>query len=212
MNITIQLPAIFAINGRLNKNSIQQLIEPKVLLEVAVEHYQKDRAKGYMLTSINDKNEKILAIYNQVRPPDDFNKVLKVKRGDLAELSSELVDLADREWIRHPKLLKVPKRRIDYKKRIKAVLDSWRRAFSYKIEDKRNGLKGLRPPQIGAVPTTHAHGTGPDEVATIVVPAGTGKTEAMLSILSSKRCEEFVVAPTAALRLMLLERSSPIKS
>lgn len=207
MNITIQLPAIFAINERLNKNSIQQLIEPKVLLEVAVEHYQKDRVKGYILTSTKDKNEKVLAIYNQARPPDAFNKVLKVKQDNLAEISSELVDLSDQKWIKHPKLLKVPKRRIDYKKRIKAVLDSWQGAFSYKTEDKENGLNGLRPPQIGAVHATHAHWTVTDEVATIVMPTGTGKTETMLSILVSKRCEKLVVVvPTDALRTQIADK------
>lgn len=207
MNITIQLPAIFAINERLNKNSIQQLIEPKVLLEVAVEHYQKDRVKGYILTSTKDKNEKVLAICNQARPPDEFNKVLKVKQDNLAEISSELVDWSDQKWIKHPKLLKVPKRRIDYKKRIKAVLESWQGTFSYKTEDKENGLNGLRPPQIGAVHATHAHWTVTDEVATIVMPTGTGKTETMLSILISKRCEKLlVVVPTDALRTQIADK------
>lgn len=206
-NIKIQLPAILAINERFNKNSIQQLIEPKVLLEAAVEHYQKDRVKGYILTSIKDKNEKVLAIYNQARPPDEFNKILKIKQDDLAEISSELVDLSDQKWIKHPKLLKVPKRRIYYKKRIKSVLDSWQGAFSYKTEDKENGLNGLRLPQIGAVHAVHAHWAATDEAATIVMPTGTGKTETMLSILISKQCKKLlVVVPTDALRSQIAEK------
>ena len=207
MNRKIQLPAIFAIDEKWNKNSIQQLIQPTSELEVVTEHYQKNRVKGYVLTSTNSSKEQILAIYNQARPPKEFNKVLRVKPDNLVENDSKFVDLSDQKWIKHPKLLKVPKRRIDYKKRIKAVLDSWQEAFSYKTEDKENGLNGLRPPQIGAVHATHAHWTVTDEVATIVMPTGTGKTETMLSILISKRCKKLlVVVPTDALRTQIADK------
>lgn len=213
MNMKIQLPAIFAINKKCNKNSIQQLIQPTSELEVVTEHYEKNSVKGYVLTSINDSKERILAIYNQAKPPEEFKKVLRVKPDDFGKNDSKFVDLSDQKWIKHPKLLKVPKRRIDYKKRIKAVLDSWQEAFSYKAEDKENGLNGLRPPQIGAVHATHAHWTVTDEVATIVMPTGTGKTETMLSILISKRCEKLlVVVPTDALRTQIADKFLTIPS
>ena len=149
----IQFPAIFAIDEKLNKNSIQQLIQPISQSEVAVEHYQKNHVKGYTLTSTNGNQEQILAIYNQAKPPEEFTKVLQIKPDDLVEKDSEFVDLSDREWIKHPKLSKVPKRRFDYKKRLKKILDSWQGTFSYKSEDEDGKIKGLRPPQIGVLPT-----------------------------------------------------------
>ena len=207
MNMKIQLPAIFAINEKQNKNSIQQLIQPKSLLEVVAEPYQKNYVKGYILTSTNDSKEQIFAIFNQASPPEDFNKILQIKSDDLIENDGEFVDLSDREWIKHPKLSKVPKRRFDYKKRLKKVLDSWQGAFSYKTEDWDRKIKGLRPPQIGAVHATHAHWVVSNEPATIVMPTGIGKTETMLSILISKQCEKLlVVVPTDALRTQIADK------
>jgi superfamily II DNA or RNA helicase len=62
-------------------------------------------------------------------------------------------------------------------------------------------LKGLRPPQIGALHATLGHWTVSDEAATIVMPTGTGKTETMLSLLIYKQLERLlVIVPTGALR------------
>ena len=203
----IQLPAIFAIDKRSNKNSIQQLIQPKRELEVVIEDYQKHRIKGYILTSTNDSTERILAIYNQAKPPEEFNKVLRVKPDDLAENDSESVDLSQRKWIKHPELIEVFEDPINYEGKLKEVLDSWQDAFSYKSEDVDNNIKGLRPPQIGAVHAAHAHWAVTDKVATIVMPTGTGKTETMLSILISKQCEKLlVVVPTDALRTQIADK------
>ena len=207
MNMKIQLPAILAIDEKWNKNSIQQLIQPASELEVVIEHYQKNRVKGYVLTSTNGSKKQILAIYNQAKPPGEFTTVLQIKPDDLEKKDGEFVDLSDREWIKHPKLSKVPKRRFDYKKRLKKVLDSWQGAFSYKSEDWGRKIKGLRPPQIGAIHATHAHWAVSDKPAIIVMPTGTGKTETMLSILVSKQCEKLlVVVPTDALRTQIANK------
>ena len=207
MKMKIQFPAIFAIDEKLSKNSIQQLIQPKSELEVVVKDYQKNRVKGYILTPTNDNNEAILAISNKANPPEEFSKALQIKSGDLIKNNGEVIDLSDQKWIKHPKLSKVPKRRFDYKKRLKKILDSWRGGFSYKLEDRENEIKGLRPPQIGAVHATHAHWTVTDEAATIVMPTGTGKTETMLSILVSERCKKLlVVVPTDALRTQIADK------
>ena len=207
MRIKIQLPAILAIDKRWNKNSIQQLIQPASELEVVIEHYQKNRVKGYIFTSTNGSKEQILAIYNQARPPEEFDKVLRIKPDDLAENGSESVDLSGRKWIKHPELVEDPEDSINYEGRVEKVLDSWQGAFSYKQEDRKNKINGLRPPQIGAVHATHAHWAVTDKAATIVMPTGTGKTETMLSILISKRCEKLlVVVPTNVLRTQIADK------
>ena len=203
----IQLPAIFAIDKRSNKNSIQQLIQPKRELEVVIEDYQKHRIKGYILTSTNDSTERILAIYNQAKPPEEFNKVLRIKPDDLAKNDSESVDLSDRKWIKHPVFSDIPVDPIDYKEQLEKVRTSWCDAFSYKSEDTDNDIKGLRPPQEGAVHAALAHWVVTDEPATIVMPTGIGKTETMLSILISKQCEKLlVVVPTDALRTQIANK------
>ena len=177
-------------------------IQPASELEVVIEHYQKNRVKGYIFTSTNGSKEQILAIYNQARPPEEFDKVLRIKPDDLAENGSESVDLSDCKWIKHPEIL--TEDLINYKKRLQDVLNSWQGAFSYKSEDMDNNVKGLRPPQIGAVHAAHAHWAVTHKAATIVMPTGTGKTETMLSILISKRCERLlVIVPTDALRTQI---------
>ena len=203
----IQLPAIFAIDERLNKNTIQQLIEPKASLEVIVEHYEKNRVKGYILIPTDDNNERIIAIYNQANPPEEFSKALRIKPEDLIENDSDSTDLSGRKWIKHPELCRIPKAPLDYKKQLQDILNSWQDTFSYKSEDISNNVQGLRPPQIGAVHAIHAHWVVSDEVATIVMPTGTGKTETMLSVLISKRCEKLlVVVPTDALRRQIADK------
>ena len=207
MNMKIQLPAILAIDKKCNKNSIQQLIQPTSELEVVTERYQKNRVKGYVLTSTNSSKEQILAIYNQAKPPEEFNKVLRVKPDDLVRNNSEFADLSDRQWIKHPKLSDIPIEPFDYNEELKKVLDSWQDTFLYKPEDRNKKIKGLRPPQIGAVHAAHAHWAVTDEAATIVMPTGTGKTETMLAILISKRCEKLlVVVPTNVLRTQISDK------
>ena len=203
----IQFPAIFAIDEKLNKNSIQQLIQPKSELEVVIKDYQKNRVKGYVLTPTNGSKEQILAIYNQANPPEEFNKALRIKPEDLIENDSESTDLSDRKWIKHPELCRIPNAPLDYKEQLQDILNSWQDTFSYKSEDISNNVQGLRPPQIGAVHAIHAHWVVSDEAATIVMPTGTGKTETMLSVLISKRCQKLlVVVPTDALRKQIANK------
>lgn len=207
MNMKVQLPAIFAIDEKWNKDSIQQLIQPASELEVVIEHYQKNRVKGYVLTSTKGSKEQILAIYNQASPPKEFNKVLRIKPEDLIENDSESTDLSGRKWIKHPELCRIPNPPINYKERLQDVFNSWQDAFSYKSEDIDNYVQGLRPPQIGAVHAVHAHWVVSNEAATIIMPTGTGKTETMLSVLTSKRCEKLlIVVPTNALRRQIADK------
>jgi superfamily II DNA or RNA helicase len=63
------------------------------------------------------------------------------------------------------------------------ILESWNDKFAFRVEDNVRGIKGLRPPQIGALHALAAHfSVGKDfEPVTVVLPTGTGKTETMLS-------------------------------
>ena len=66
------------------------------------------------------------------------------------------------------------------------VLLAWTNKFDFRTENETAGLPGLRTPQIGALHAISAHfavGTEFD-AATVVLPAGTGKTETMLAQLS----------------------------
>lgn len=89
----------------------------------------------------------------------------------------------------------------------KSVVESWRNKFHYKAEDAENEIAGLRQPQIGALHAVKAHWTVSDEVATIVMPTGTGKTETMLSVIVSEMCSKvLVVVPSNLLRKQVSEK------
>ena len=110
-------------------------------------------------------------------------------------------------WGRHPKLDEVPTGPIDYEERCRSVITSWKGTFSYHQEDTEGGIVGLRSPQIGAVHAIHGHWTTSRQIATVVMPTGTGKTETMLSVLLSKGCSRvLVIVPTDALRTQIAEK------
>lgn len=61
----------------------------------------------------------------------------------------------------------------------------------------------VRPstPQIGALHRVHAHWAVTSDIGTIVMPTGTGKTDTMIAVLLSVRCQRLlVVVPSDALR------------
>lgn len=63
---------------------------------------------------------------------------------------------------------------------------------------------GLRAPQVGAVHGVLAHWKSSDDLATVVLPTGTGKTETMLTLFAWERFGLLlVVVPTAALRTQI---------
>jgi superfamily II DNA or RNA helicase len=83
------------------------------------------------------------------------------------------------------------------------VLSRWTHKFEFRTEDTERDLKGLRPPQIGALHAISAHfAVGADfEPATIVLPTGTGKTETMLAAQVYRRLPRtLVLVPSDPLR------------
>lgn len=106
----------------------------------------------------------------------DFNRnTLKIKR-----------------WIKHPSFVELSPEQI---------VETWRGNFSFIKEDVENGIKGLRPPQLGALYSILAHFQNAEEKGIVVMPTGTGKTETMLSALIANQCNKLLVAvPSDALR------------
>lgn len=84
------------------------------------------------------------------------------------------------------------------------VVDTWVDKFNFIKENEQNNIKGLRPPQLGALFSILAHLQNPDEKGIIVMPTGTGKTETMLSTLIANCCEKLLVSvPSDSLRTQM---------
>ncbi len=92
-----------------------------------------------------------------------------------------------------------------WKSVVRDIATTWEAAFSFVAEksDTEGELisTGLRPPQIGALHAIGSHWSIYSEVATVVMPTGTGKTETMLAALVAFNPGVLlVVVPTEVLR------------
>lgn len=91
---------------------------------------------------------------------------------DKTPTKQKLLDGAvkQKRWLRHPLMAEhIPE----------DVLNSWTNQFFYK-EEVGEEHPGLRKPQLGALHAVLGHFLSPSDVATVVLPTGTGKTETML--------------------------------
>ena len=93
-----------------------------------------------------------------------------------------------------------------------AIETAWKDKFHFRMEEAgptgevAPGNEGLRPPQIGALHAIGAHWSiFPHDIATVVMPTGTGKTETMLSaVVNYRRGPTLVIVPSRALRKQTL--------
>ncbi|MCC2374988.1 DEAD/DEAH box helicase [Bacillus paranthracis] len=102
-------------------------------------------------------------------------------------------------WLKHPLLSKTFTN--------EEILNSWSRAFNFIEENIETDEKGLRRPQIGALYSILSHLKVPNNVATVVMPTGTGKTETMLSTLIAAKCEKLLITvPSDSLRTQIANK------
>ena len=125
--------------------------------------------------------------------PSDYEYVLLSKKG--TKINSENSTLVLSDWLKHPQLANYA---------LDTIINSWKNTFSFKEEDITDDVIGLRNPQIGAIHSILGHLTNANDIATVVLPTGTGKTETMLSVLVANRCKKLLVTvPSDALRNQL---------
>lgn len=96
---------------------------------------------------------------------------------------------------------------------IRERAEKWDECFSFRTEQPNADFsvdpdkRGLRPPQIGALHAIGAHWSLHTQVATVVMPTGTGKTETMLAALAAYvRKPLLVVVPWKPLRLQTVRK------
>ncbi|MEJ1239590.1 DEAD/DEAH box helicase family protein [Chryseolinea sp. T2] len=116
-----------------------------------------------------------------------------VKQDHLLQLERYFV-----RWLKHPALRNYSPRE---------VVDTWQEQFHFIEEDPQNNVLGLRIPQIGAIHAILGHLKLNEEIGTVVLPTGTGKTETMLSVLIANRCTKLlVIVPSHALRYQIADK------
>lgn len=172
------------------KNIVCQLLAPQQ--KISFEHAEEtrsyvvaiDNGVRYCLTG-NDK------IFDQTSE--------YVILTDRTPSKQKLLDgtVKQKKWLKHPK--KVEHTAED-------VLESWTNQFVYK-EEMDEEHPGLRKPQLGALHAVLGHFLSPIDIATVVLPTGTGKTETMLSAMVAGKCKRLLVTvPSSALRNQMFRK------
>ena len=195
----ITLPAVYSVDRKVGKDHLRQLAERSKRLTGTVASYSKSRLKGHVFQP-DDGSPAVLIVPRAKSLPAGHDRIL----AGVIDPSADSADLSASAWLEHPELLAAGQDVTEIPSRVRA---SWDGCFRYLEEDRSKDLIGLRSPQIGALHSVHAHWSVSEDPATIVMPTGTGKTDTMISILVSARCERvLVVVPTDALRTQLSEQ------
>jgi superfamily II DNA or RNA helicase len=196
----LTLPSVLGIDAEEAENPIRQIVELRHQREGDLVPFSSGRTTGFLFRP--GEADEVLILPNARNVRDGYQRVL-LSAPDPALTSN---DLSKGEWRKHP-LNPTDGVEPDYAQRITEVFNSWDGAFSFLEEDPGRNVIGLRRPQIGGVHAAHMHWIVSNSPATIVMPTGTGKTETMLSILVSVKCQRLlVIVPTDALRTQLAEK------
>ncbi|MGQ7908739.1 DEAD/DEAH box helicase [Burkholderia sp. BC1] len=199
----VRLPRVYAVNKKVEKSWIRQVACLELETEAAIVRFVTQGTEGFEVSAGSFSTPVwVLRDAPHNMPALSEAAVLKCS----ATLTDEgLLDASGGSWLLHP--LQPAAAAANYEANAKNAIASWRGAFKYVLEDRSADIIGLRPPQAGALHAIHAHWSTSSEVASVVLPTGTGKTETMLGVLTSTPCERvIVVVPTDALRTQIAEK------
>lgn len=202
MPTEINLPAIYSINTALNDNTIQQIASPGLSIHADIANFTTPKIKGLaLIPESRELSEQILLVKAKSETAVTFSKIILASSLPAADSAS--IDLTTYRWLKHPDLKVIE----NHAENLKKVSESWDKGFSFLYEDEEKKIKGLREPQKGAVHNILGHWAVTDDVATVVMPTGTGKTETMISVLVATLCERvLIVVPTDALRTQIADK------
>ena len=201
-NLLITLPNVLIVDELSAGNRIRQISEPTHQVQGSISPFTRGRLGGFLFRS-NATGEETLIVPKTKQLPDNHLRIIEAT----VLIQNGTVTLGNPTWLRHPVQNGFRIGSFDHAQEIQRVLESWSGAFSYVQEDPARGVLGLRNPQIGAVHSVHMRWSVSNAPATIVMPTGTGKTDAMIAILVSAVCPKLlVVVPTDALRTQISEK------
>lgn len=193
----VRLPAIWRLNLKVaNLGHVRQLLLPEQTVACQGIAYTRENDAGHLLQ--DGHGQTVACVFPRKPKHANFSAGERLLVASCESWEATDIDLGSGYWVCHPQLEHASARS---PQAAGAARESWRGAFRYVEEDLARNIVGLRRPQMGAVHAIHAHWATSEESATIVMPTGTGKTETMLSALTSALCHRvLVIVPTDALR------------
>lgn len=194
--IRLTVPCVKGVNAKTSRGFIDQLTHPSEVVEGELVKFTVPSRTGWKLTRADGR---VLYVFPKAPLAAQMPNDGPVLLGDVVAGSGE-ADLSEGKWFEHPDQGTGPT--------ATQTRDSWSAAFNFIAEEQlREGQVGLRRPQLGALHAIHAHWSTKSDVATIVMPTGTGKTETMLAAMVSALCTRvMVIVPTEALRTQIASK------
>lgn len=199
----VKLPATLSVSQKSELGLITQISNPSTELNCKAVPFTLEKTSGYLLQSEDHRD--LAYVVSPRLKMDGLATSIPVLAAKFESINVPYLDLSDGQWL--PSGASFALANVDYSKAAHSARASWLHAFRFAAEDVENSVIGLRKPQLGALHAIHAHWSVSDETATVVMPTGTGKTETMLSVLTSCMCDRIlVVVPSDALRAQLAEK------
>lgn len=194
----LSVPLVKGVDVKHRTGSISQLMLPEKMVEGEWVLSDLSGVSGDKFVT-NDGDE--IYFFHKLPKPGQFPENGSVLVGAHSASGLDHLDLKTSKWLVHPAIG-------DPETGVTRAHESWLNGFRYVSDDEAGeGRIGLRGPQMGALHAIHAHWSISKDVATIVMPTGTGKTETMLATLVSARCARvLVLVPTDALRTQVAEK------
>lgn len=198
----VKLPPVWTLQTKLQAGVIRCMELPSTLVECTTRvQYTRERDRGHAL-AIEGLSRPLLLFTTKPGAAYAADEYVLVSAD--VDWNPNVIDLTQATWCRHPQLPEVPPSAVTL---VRACLESWRDAFRFAVEEPGSRAIGLRKPQVGALHAIHAHWSITNETATVVMPTGTGKTDTMVSVLTSARCPcVLVIVPTDPLRAQISEK------
>lgn len=194
----LSVPPVKGVEVKHRTGFISQLIVPARDVEGEWTRFILPSVTGYMLVTAN---REVIYAFPKLPKSDQLPANGTVLIGPLPDGVVDQIDLTASRWMVHPAIG-------GSDAGTTVARESWLNGFRYVGEDEvAEGRIGLRRPQMGALHAIHAHWSTSKDVATVVMPTGTGKTETMLATLISARCARvLVLVPTDALRTQVAQK------
>ena len=191
LKMPLTLPVISNLLYSKNGNDIWQYFSGETILN----NFQVISLNPFTIES-NGINFLLTSDKNFVADDGVQYVLLTSKKPTRSNLNANRINF--KRWLRHPDFLNLTP---------EDVINTWKGKFKFVKENEEENIKGLRPPQIGALYSILAHIQNPEDKAIIVMPTGTGKTETMLATLIANECKKLLVAvPSDSLRTQISQK------
>ena len=194
----LRVPPVKGVDVKHRMGPISQLMGAERDIEGEWMRFVLPSVAGHMLVAADGE---VIYVFPKPPKPDQLPTDGTVLVGPIPEGTVDHIDLKASKWLANP-AIGGPDAGTT------RARESWLNGFRYVGEDEVDeGRIGLRRPQMGALHAIHAHWSTSKDVATVVMPTGTGKTETMLATLISARCSRvLVLVPTEALRTQIAQK------